>query len=73
MIQSSQEEEVQRLLFVVILAGILIGLPLLVLSDTASSTAGPDIPGNEVTNSVKEASNSSATATITITMMGILD
>jgi hypothetical protein len=59
---------VQRLLFVVILAIILIGLPLLVLSDTAISTAGADIPDNQVISSIGETSNSSASATITITM-----
>ena len=56
----------QRALFVVILACILIGLPLLVLGDTA-------IPRNEATSSMSEAGNSSASATMTITMTGVLD
>lgn len=59
-----------RLLFVVVLAIILIASPLLVLSDTAISTAGTDIRHNEATSSVSEAGNSSASATITITMTG---
>ena len=58
----------ERLLFVVVLAIILIALPLLVLSDTAGSTADPDISKNEVTSSMSETGNSSASATIMITM-----
>ena len=63
----------QRLLSVVILAVILIGLPLLLLSHTASSTAGPDIPNKEATGSITRASNSSAGVTISIAMTGVLD
>jgi len=59
---------VQRLLCIVILTITLIALPLLVLSDTAGSAADSDIPKNEVTSSISEASNSSADVTITITM-----
>ena len=58
----------QRAVFVVILVVILIALPLLVLSDTASSTADPDISRNEVTGSMSETGNSLASGTITITM-----
>jgi len=59
---------VERLLFVVVLAIILIAIPLLVLGDTASSTADPDMPKSEVISSIGKASNSSASAAITITM-----
>ena len=62
----------QRLLFVVILAIILVGLPPLVLSDTDISIANPDIPNNEVTSNMNEVRNSSASASITITMTGTL-
>jgi len=61
---------VQRLLFVVILAIVLIGLPRLVLSDTDTSIADAEIPDNEVASSVTKTGNSSAGATITITMTG---
>ena len=60
----------QRLLFVVILAVVLIGLPRLVLSDTDTSIADAEIPDNEVASSVTKTGNSSAGATITITMTG---
>ena len=60
----------QRLLFVVILAIVLIGLPRLVLSDTDTSIADAEIPDNEVASSVTKTGNSSAGATITITMTG---
>jgi len=63
---------VQRLLFVVILAIILVGLPPLVLSDTDISIANPDITNNEVTSNMNEVRNSSASASITITMTGTL-
>jgi hypothetical protein len=61
---------VQRLLFVVILAGILIALPLLVLSDTDIPTTDAAIPNSEVSNntSLSQEGDFSATATITITM-----
>ena len=62
----------QRLLFVVILAIILVGLPPLVLSDTDISIANPDITNNEVTSNMNEVRNSSASASITITMTGTL-
>jgi len=55
---------VQRLLFVVILAVILIVLPLLVSSDTAISSGDgdADIPENGVTISINTTGNSSASA-----------
>ncbi len=60
----------QRLLLAVILAIILTGLPLLALSDTDTPTADTAISNNEVTGniSISEGNNSSASATITITM-----
>jgi len=63
--------EVKRLLFVVILAIILIGLPLLVLSDTDTSIADADIPDKEVTGSISKTDNSSASGTTTITMYAV--
>ena len=63
----------QRLFFVVILAIIFIGLPLLGLSDTVISSDDTRVPNNEITSSVSKASNSSASATITITMYAVAD
>lgn len=60
--------EAKRPLFLIILAVMLAGLVLFGLSDTAVSTADAGIPDNEVTSSVSKASNSSASAVITITM-----
>jgi hypothetical protein len=59
---------VQRLLFVVILAIVVIGLPLLVSSDTAISTSDAAISHNGATGNIGKVGNSSASATITITM-----
>jgi hypothetical protein len=61
---------VQRLLFVVILAIVVIGLPLSVLSDTAISSGDTAGSTNEVTSNLSRMGNSSASATITITMTG---
>ena len=63
----------ERLFFAVILAVIFLGLPLLGLSDTVISSDNIASPNNEVAGSVSKASNSSASATITITMTGILN
>ena len=63
----------KRLFFVVILVIIFIGLPLLGLSDTVISSDDTASPNNEVAGSVSKASNSSASAAITITMTGVLD
>ena len=52
---------------------LLIGLVLLGISDTRISIAQTAIPDNEVTSSVSKASNSSASATITITMYTVAD
>jgi len=57
---------VKRLIPSIALVVILAGLPVLVVSDT--SPADSNIPDNEITTSQTEASNSSATAPITITM-----
>jgi len=62
---------VQRLFFLTILAIILAGLILFSLSDVAISIADTGTPNNEVTSSVSKASNSSASATITITMYAV--
>jgi len=61
----------KRLDTVVILAILLIGFVLLGLSDTDISAADTSIPSNELSGSVS--SNSSATATITITMYIVAD
>ena len=47
---------------------ILAGLPVLGVSDTSASLTDSDVPANEITTSQTEASNSSASAAITITM-----
>jgi hypothetical protein len=47
---------------------LLAGLVLFRLSDTGVSIADTGVPNNEVTSSISKASNSSASATITITM-----
>jgi hypothetical protein len=60
-------------LVLIILAILLAGLILFRLSDAAISVADTYIPNNEVTSSVSKASNCSASATITITMTGILN
>jgi len=53
------------------LAVILMGLLLLGLSDTVISTADTSVSDNEVTSS--EGNKASATASIRITMTGVLD
>ena len=63
----------KRLFFVIILAVIFIGLPLLGLSDTVISGDDTASFKNEVAGSVSKASNSSGSASITITITGILD
>ena len=61
----------KSLVTVVTIAILLVGLVLLGLSDTSISIAATSIPYNEVVSSVSKASNSSAT--ITITMTGVLN
>lgn len=58
----------KRTFCVVILAILLIGLILLGSSDTHIAIADIGIHGNEITSSQTEANNSSASATITITI-----
>ena len=58
----------KRLVIVATLALFLVGLVLLGLSDTAISIPHIGAPNNEATSSISKADNSSATATITITM-----
>jgi hypothetical protein len=61
--------EVKRMVTVILL----LGLVLLGLSDIDISVAGMSIPDNEVASIVSKASNSSASATITITMYAVAD
>ena len=63
----------RSLLFLVALAVILLGLPLSTISDSSAPLADTSIPDNEITTSQTEASNSSATATIMITMYALAD
>jgi hypothetical protein len=68
--------EVKRLILLivlVVLVMILAKLPAYVVSDTSVSLADNTIPDKEITTNQTAASNSSASATITITMTGILD
>jgi len=64
---------VLRLFFIAIIVVLLAGVVLFGLSDTAISIADTSIPDDEITTSQTEASNSSASAAITITMTGVLD
>ena len=61
----------KRLLTIVTLAILLVGLVLLGLSDTAISIGDTSIPDNEVASRISKASNSSASAIITITMYAV--
>ena len=63
----------QRVLSVVILAIILIGLPLILVGDTDTSTVHADIPNKEATGIMSEASNSSASAATTTRMYAVDD
>lgn len=58
----------KSLVTVVTIAVLLIGLVLFGLSDTNISVADTSTPCNEISSSVSKVSNSSASATITITM-----
>jgi hypothetical protein len=60
--------EVKRLVTVVTLATLLVRSVVLSLSDKDISIADTSIPNDEVASSVSKASNSSASATITVTM-----
>lgn len=61
----------KKLIPLIALVVILASLPVLVVSDTSPTDS--NIPDNEITTRPTEASNSSASATITITMTGILN
>ncbi len=63
----------KRPVTIVILTILLVGLVLLGLNDTGISVADTGAPNNEVPSSASKAGNSSASATITITMTGVLD
>ncbi len=63
----------KSLVTVVTLAILLVGLVLLGLNDTRIAIADTSIPDNEVTGSVSKTGNSSASATITITMYTLPD
>ena len=55
----------------ILLIALVVMLPVLVVLD--ASLADSSIPDNEITTSQTEASNSSASVTITITMTGVLN
>ena len=63
----------KRLILLIAIVVILAGLPVLVGSDTSASVIDSNIPDNEVTTSQTEASNSSASGTIMITMYAVAD
>ncbi len=63
----------KRLILLIALIVIIAGLPVLVVSDTSASRADSNIPDNELTTSQTQASNPSASATITITMYAVAD
>ena len=63
----------KRLAVLVILTILMAGLVLFELSDTDISIANTLVPDNEVTSTISKVSNSSAGATITITMTGVLN
>lgn len=61
----------KSLLFLVALAVILLGLPVSTISDSRVSPTDSNIPDDELTTIQTKASNSSASATITITMYAV--
>ena len=63
----------KRLIPLIALVVILAGLPVVVVSDTSASLTDSNIPDNGITTSQTGASNSSASATITITMTRIFN
>jgi len=64
---------VKRPVVLAILVVVLTGLLLSGLTDTTTSTADTGIPDTELTTYQAEANNSSASATITITMYAVAD
>jgi len=65
--------EVKRAFLLASLTITLVGAVLFGLSDTAISIADTSIPDKEITASQIQATNSSASATITITMYAVGD
>lgn len=63
----------KRPVFLITFAILLLVSILLGLNDTDISVADSNIPDNEVASSVSKTSNSSASATITITMYTVVD
>ena len=63
----------KRPVFLITFAILLTGLVLLGLPDTVISIADTCVPNSEVTSSMSKASNSSTSATITITMFTVVD
>lgn len=63
----------RRQIPLIALVVILAGLPVVVVSDTGASPTDSNIPDNEITTSQTKASNSSASASITITMYAVAD
>ena len=61
------------LIALVMLVVILAKLPGPVVSDTGALLADSNIPNNEITTSQTKVGNSSASATITITMYAVAD
>ncbi|HUW45642.1 MAG TPA: hypothetical protein VMW50_07575 [Dehalococcoidia bacterium] len=61
------------LIALVMLVMILAGSSASVVSDTSASLTDNNIPHNDITTSQTEASNSSASASITITMYAVAD
>ena len=61
------------LIALVVLVGILAGSSASAVSDTDASLADSNIANDEITTSQTEASNSSASASITITMYAVAD
>ncbi len=63
----------KRLILLTALVVILAGLSASVVSDTSASRVDSSIPDNEITSSQTEASDSSASAIITITWTAALN
>lgn len=61
----------KRLVTIATLAVILVASILIGLSDRDISVAGTIVPNDDITSVVSKASNSSTSATITITMTGV--
>jgi hypothetical protein len=64
---------IKTLILLFALVVMLVGLPILAVSDTSASLTYGAITGNKITTSQTEVSNSSASATITITMYTVAD